>query len=214
MAVGKDEPVGLSGAPNMHYAKELAERGYVVLAPDYPSLGEHKYDFAANPEYVSGTMKAIWDNMRAIDLLQSLPEVDGSRIGVIGHSLGGHNAMFTAAFDERLKAIVSSCGFSRFHKDDVPSWTGPRYMPRIATMYKNDADKLPFDFTGVVAAFAPRAFLACAATEDSDFDVSGVRDVMQSAGAVYKLLEHPNALQAVYPETKHDFPPAAPEASF
>ena len=206
---GKDEPVGLTGSMNMHYARELAERGYVVLAPDYPSLGEHKYEFAANLEYESGSMKAIWDNIRAIDLLQSLPEVDGERIGVIGHSLGGHNAMFTAAFDLRLKVIVSSCGFSRFHKDDVPSWTGPRYMPRIASIYKNNADRLPFDFSEIVAAFAPRAFLASAATGDRDFDVSGVRDVIQSAASIYKLLGRPDALQAIYPESKHDFPPAA-----
>jgi len=206
---GKDEPVGLTGSKNMHYARELAERGYVVLVPDYPSLGEHKYDFAANPEYNSGSMKAIWDNIRAVDLLQSLPEVDGERIGVIGHSLGGHNAMFTAAFEPRLKVIVSSCGFSRFHKDDVPSWTGPRYIPRIASVYKNDADRLPFDFSEIVAAFAPRAFLASAATHDRDFNVSGVRDVMQSAAPIYKLFGRVDALQAVYPESKHDFPPAA-----
>ncbi len=36
------------------------------------------------------------------------------RIGVIGHSLGGHNAIFTATFDERLKAVVTSCGFTGF----------------------------------------------------------------------------------------------------
>jgi predicted peptidase len=211
---GKDEPVGLTGSKNMHYARELAERGYVVLAPDYPSLGEHKYDFAANPEYNSGSMKAIWDNIRAVDLLQSLPAVDGERIGVIGHSLGGHNAMFTAAFDPRLKVIVSSCGFSRFHRDDVPSWSGPRYMPRIASVYQNDADRLPFDFSEIVASFAPRAFLACAATRDSDFNVGGVRDVMQSAAPIFKLFNRADALQVVYPDSKHDFPPAARERAY
>ena len=211
---GKDEPVGLIGSANMHYAKEIADRGYVVLAPDYPSLGEHKYDFTANPVFKSGTMKAIWDNIRAVDLLQSLPEVDGSRIGVIGHSLGGHNAMFTAAFEPRLKVIVSSCGFSRFHKDDVRSWTGPRYMPRIGTVYKNDADRVPFDFTEIVASFAPRPFLACAATDDADFKVSGVQDVMKSAAEIYKLFDSVDLLQAVYPDSKHDFPPDARKRAY
>ena len=199
---GTASPTGLAGSENMHYARELAVRGYVVIAPGYPSLGEHKFDFTANPEYHSGSMKAIWDNIRAVDLLQSLPEVDGERIGVIGHSLGGHNAIFTAAFEPRLKVIVSRCGFSRFHKDDVPSWTGPRYMPRIASVYQNDADRLLFDFTELVAAFAPRAFLASAATRDSDFNVSGGRDVMHSAAPIYKLFGHPDALQAIYPESK------------
>ena len=211
---GKDEPAGLAGKPNMHYGLELARRGYVVLIPDYPTFGEHAYKFAANPEYISGSMKAIWDNIRAVDVLQALPYVDGERIGVIGHSLGGHNAIFTAAFETRLKVIVSSCGFTRFHKDDVPSWTGPRYMPRIATHYGSDADRVPFDFTEIVASFAPRPFLAVAATGDSDFDVSGVRDVINAARPIYELLGGQDNLQAHYPANSHDFPPASRQTAY
>ena len=203
---GKDEPAGLTGKANMHYALELARRGYVVLVPDYPSLGEHTYEFAANPEYASGTMKAIWDSIRAVDFLQSLPQVDGDRIGVIGHSLGGHNAMFTAAIEPRIKVIVSSCGFTRFHKDDLPSWTGPRYMPRIAAIYGNDANRMPFDFTEVVASFAPRPFLAIAASDDSDFNVDGVRDVIRSARTIYRLHGRAQHLQVEVPNGPHDFP--------
>ena len=211
---GKDEPTGLAGSPNMHYAIELSRRGYITLSPDYPSLGEHAYDFDANPEYVSGTMKAVWDNIRAVDLLTSMPEVDADRIGVIGHSLGGHNAMFTAAFEPRLRVIVSSCGFTSFLKDDVPSWTGPRYMPRIATQFDNDAERVPFDFTEIVASFAPRPFLAIAATGDTDFDVTGVQDVIESAGLVYRVFDEADRLQAVYPDGPHDFPPHAREQAY
>ena len=211
---GKDEPVGLAGSPNMHYALELTRRGYVTLSPDYPSLGEHKWDFKAHPEYVSATMKAIHDNRRAVDLLQSLPDVDPQRIGVIGHSLGGHSAMFTAAFEPRLKVIVSSCGFSSFHRDDVPSWTGPRYMPRIASEFGNDADRLPFDFSDIIASFAPRPFLACAALHDRDFDVIGVRESIATARPIYKLFERSDSLQAVYPDSPHDFPPAARQQAY
>jgi dienelactone hydrolase len=211
---GKEEPAGLRGDAEMRYALELAQRGYVTLVPDYPSLGEHAYDFAPRHGYVSGTMKAVWDNIRAVDLLESLPEVDAERIGCLGHSLGGHSAMFTAAFEPRLKAIVSSCGFTRFHKDDVPSWSGPRYMPRIASVYGNDANRLPFDFTEVAASFAPRAFLACAAQRDGDFDVSGVRDVMTAAAAIYKLHGCPERLRAIYPDSGHAFPRAARQAAY
>src|SRR5262249_44916731 len=134
--IGKEEPAGLGGNPNLHYALHLARRGYVTLAPDYPSFGEREYDFAANHGYMSGTMKAIWDNMRGIDLLEGLEEVDRERIGCIGHSLGGHNTMFTAVFDTRIKALVSNCGFTRFHKyydGKLAGWTSARYMPRIAS---------------------------------------------------------------------------------
>lgn len=203
---GKDEPAGIRGDPNLKYALELAERGFVTLAPDYPSFGEHAYDFDPKHGYASGTMKAIWDNIRAVDLLETLPEVDAERIGCIGHSLGGHNAIFTAVFEPRLKAIVSSCGFSSMQKDDVPSWTGRSYMPRIATEFKNDRKLLPFDFHELIGAIAPRAFFASAATKDDDFDVTGVQDVIAAARPIYELHGKANDLVGHYPEAGHSFP--------
>src|SRR5437870_9253505 len=131
----------------MHIAAHVAERGYVTLAPDYPTQGEYQVD-VYKLGYQSGSMKAIWNNMRAIDLLQSLPEVDAERIGCIGHSLGGHNTMFTAAFDTRIKALVSNCGFTSFPKyygGQLKGWTSPRYMPRIANVYDLHPEKVPFD---------------------------------------------------------------------
>jgi pimeloyl-ACP methyl ester carboxylesterase len=208
IGIGKQEPAGLGGNPNLHYALHLARRGYVTLAPDYPSFGDYEYDFDAD-SYVSGTMKAIYDNIRAVDLLQSLPEVDGERIGVIGHSLGGHNAMFTAAFEPRIKAIVSNCGFTRFHKyyeGKLAGWTSARYMPRIASEYHNNPDEVPFDFTEIVAAFAPRPFLASSPLHDGNFEVSGVRDVIAAARPVYALYGAADNLQANYPDCQHDFP--------
>ncbi len=205
---GKDSPVGLADRPTLHYARELAERGFVTLSPDYPSLGEHEHDFDAD-EYASGSMKAIYDNVRALDLLQSLPEVDRQRIGCIGHSLGGHNGLFTAVFDERIKAVVTCCGFTRFHKymkGDLTGWSGPRYMPRIKSEYGLSPDRMPFDFTEVIAAIAPRSVFIVAPEHDDNFDVGGVRDVIAAAKPVYELLGQPTRLRAVYPDAGHDFP--------
>jgi pimeloyl-ACP methyl ester carboxylesterase len=207
-SLGKGSPVGLGGAPDLHYALHLTERGYVTLSPDYPSFGEYRCDFS-NPVYGSGSIKAVWNNMRAIDLLQSLPEVDGERIGCIGHSLGGHNTMFTAAFDQRIKALVSNCGFTSFPKyygGNLKGWTSARYMPLIASRYELKPEKMPFDFPEVVAAFAPRAFLASAPTGDGNFEVSGVRDCIAAARPVYELLGAKEKLGANYPDCKHEFP--------
>jgi dienelactone hydrolase len=214
--IGKGEPVGLGQREALRYAHHLAERGYVTLAPDYPSFGDYRYDFARS-RFVSGSMKAIWNNMRAVDLLAGLPEVDGKRIGCIGHSLGGHNALFTAAFEPRIKVVVSSCGFTSFPKyygGKLKGWTSDRYMPRIATTYGLDPKKMPFDFPEVVAALAPRAFLACAPLHDDNFDVSGVRDCMAAARPVYELLEAGEKLEAIYPDCKHDFPTEARKAAY
>jgi dienelactone hydrolase len=208
VAIGKDEPAGLGKREELRYAVHLAERGYVTLAPDYPSFGEYDYDFKKS-KWASGSMKAIWNNMRAIDLLTSLSEVDAKRIGCIGHSLGGHNAMFTAAFDVRIKATVSNCGFTSFPKyygGKIKGWTSDRYMPRLDTVYKLDAKKVPFDFPEVVAAFAPRAFLASSPLKDHNFEVSGVKDCIAAARPVYELLGAKDKLQANYPDCKHEFP--------
>jgi dienelactone hydrolase len=220
IGIGKGEPVGLGGKESLHYALHLVQRGYVCLAPDYPSFGDYKYDFQAafkRGDYASGSMKAIWNNMRAVDYLQSLPEVDGERIGVIGHSLGGHNAMFTAAFDERLKVVVSCCGFCSFAKyygGNLKGWTSDRYMPRIASEYGNDPKKVPFDFTDVVTSFAPRAFLAVAPEKDNNFEVSGVRDVIAFAEPAYKALLAADNLKAIYPDADHDFPADARKTAY
>lgn len=215
VAIGKDEPVGLGKDESKQQALHLVKRGYVCLAPDYPSFGEYKFDFQAafkSGDYASGSMKAVWNNLRAVDLLESLPEVDKGRIGVIGHSLGGHNALFTAAFDERLKVAVTSCGFCSFAKyygGNLKGWTSDRYMPRIASEYGSDPKKVPFDFTDVLSAVAPRAVFVMAPLHDSNFDVDGVKDVIKAVTPVYETLKAADRLKAIHPDAKHEWPEAA-----
>ena len=96
---GRRVVVGLGDSPDDEYGVELVLRGYVVLAPPYPLLADYAPDLGAVGRE-SGTMKAIWDNIRGLDLLASLPFVRTNGFGVIGHSLGGHNGLFTAAFDD------------------------------------------------------------------------------------------------------------------
>ncbi|HWA97188.1 MAG TPA: alpha/beta fold hydrolase, partial [Pirellulales bacterium] len=215
----KMQTVGLVGAPTRHYGKELAERGYVCLIPDYPSFGDLKaYDFhSGRSAATSGTMKAIWNNIRGLDLLQSLPEVDHEKIGCIGHSLGGHNALFTAAFDLRIQVVVSSCGFTGFHDyygGKLKGWAQDRYMPRVREVYHENPDEMPFDFHEVVAALAPRPFFTNSPLHDANFDVDGVRKVMTAAGDVYGLFDATDRLVADYPDAEHDFPDAEREAAY
>ena len=214
---GKESPAGLSDRPALHYAHELANRGYVCIVPDYPSFGDYKYDFKVDHGYASGTMKAIWDNHRAVDLLEAMPEVDPDRIGVIGHSLGGHNALFTAAFDRRIKAVVTSCGFTAFHhyyKGNLKGWSSDRYMPRIASVYHNRPDEMPFDFHGVLAAIGPRAVFVCAPLRDDNFAVEGVREVEAEAGKVFSLFKAKERFVFEYPDEAHDFPDATRERAY
>ena len=213
---GKAQTAGLVGQATRHYGHQLAERGFVCLIPDYPSFGDYKtYDFkqtapgSSDPLYTSGSMKAIWNNIRAVDLLESLGYVDLDNIGVIGHSLGGHNALFTAVFEPRLKCVVTSCGFTAFHdyyKGDLKGWTSDRYMPKIRGVYENNPDKMPFDFHEVLAAIAPRPIYVNAPLYDANFEVEGVKKCIAAAQPVFELLEATDALTVEYPDCAHDFP--------
>ena len=160
--VGHGTVVGLGTRPNRAYAQELAERGYVTLAPNYPLLAKYQPDLK-KLGWKSGTLKAVWDNKRGLDLLASLPFVDGSKMGAIGHSLGGHNSVYTAVFDDRLKVIVSSCGLDSYldyyngdEKNWQPEkgWCQTRYVPALAE-YRGRLADIPFDFHEMIGALAP-----------------------------------------------------------
>jgi len=218
--LGKGEVCGWGGKPSMHYGKELAQHGFVVLAPDYPSFGDYAYDFAAKAgtsACQSGSMKAIWNNVRAVDLLESLPEVDPDAIGCVGHSLGGHNGLFTAAFDTRIRAVATSCGFTAFpdyYGGNLKGWTSDRYMPRIASEYGNDPRRVPFDFDEVLAAISPRAIFVNAPLHDANFDVAGVRKVMGRVDVLYGWLGVRERVVVEYPDAEHDFPASIREQSY
>jgi dienelactone hydrolase len=210
IAIGKDEPAGLGESPTKRYAEELARRGFVTLAPDYPGYGTNRSDPYALG-YASASMKSLWNHMRAVDVLASLPEVDAERIGAIGHSLGGHNAIFVALFDDRIKAVATSCGFNAFtHYDggDVSGWSHKGYMPRLRDVYRLELAKIPFDFPELLGALAPRAVFINAPTGDDNFPVAGVKVCVEAARPVYALLGRPDALWVQYPEAGHDFPDA------
>lgn len=216
-AGGKDEPAGLAGSSNMHYGLELSERGYVTLAPDITPFGQRKVDPYALG-YESVTMKCVWDHMRAVDLLTSLPEVNGQAIGSIGHSHGGFSTLMLAAYDPRIKVAVSSCGFSSFHDyngGNLAGWSQRiYYMPRIASAYGNSPARVPFDFPDVLAAIAPRPLLISTAMKDPLFKVESVNRCVDRVRPVYQQLKAPGNLSLIYAPGDHDFPQAQRERAY
>jgi hypothetical protein len=205
--LGHKVVVGLGGKANRAYASELAERGFVTLAPAYPLLANYAPDLKALG-YQSGTMKAIWDNMRGLDLLESLPFVKGGRFGAIGHSLGGHNSVYTAAFDDRIAVVISSCGLDSFldYKDgNIRGWTSDRYMPRLLDYPLHE---IPFDFHEIIGALAPRHCLLSAPVGDDNFKWRSVAEIGNAARPVYALYGFPERLEVEHPDCGHDFPEA------
>ncbi len=138
---GKDTTVGLSGGKpgtppkeNRAFAVDMVEAGFVALAPDYLRDGERiapgdaPYDttrfYAKFPDWsIHG--KDVWDTMRAVDYLQTLDFVDGERIGMVGHSYGGHSTIFAAALEPRIKAAVANGPVSAFREHGM-HWAVPK----------------------------------------------------------------------------------------
>ena len=212
-ALGQKVVVGLGQSTNDEYGVELVQRGYVTLAPAYPLLANYQPD-VRSLGYQSGTMKAIWDNMRGLDLLSSFPFVRTNGFGAIGHSLGGHNSIYTAVFDERIKVIVSSCGFDSFTDymgGNIKGWTSQRYMPKLLDY---SLAEIPFDFHELIGALAPRPCFINAPLGDTNFKWRSVDAVAESAAGVYKLYGVLNRLRVEHPDCGHLFPREMREAAY
>lgn len=220
--IGHGTVVGLGARPNRAYALELAQRGYVTLAPNYPLLAKYQPELK-KLGWESGTLKAVWDNMRGLDLLASLPYVDHSRgFGTIGHSLGGHNSVYTAVFDDRIKAVVSSCGLDSYldyyggdpkNWDPEKGWCQTRYMRQLAD-YKGRLADIPFDFHEMIGALAPRHVFIIAPTKDSNFRADSVDRIVAAARPIFKLHSQEQRLRVEHPDCGHDFPPEMREAAY
>ena len=189
-ALGQKVVVGLGDSPNDQYGVELVKRGFICLAPAYPHLANYAPDLS---NYESGTMKAIWDNVRGLDLLETWAGAEPGKFGAIGHSLGGHNSLYTAAFDERIKVVVTSCGFDSFRdymNGNIKGWTSARYMPKLLNYAP---DRFPFDFDTVLEAISPRTVFISAPKGDTNFKWDSVDRVVAKArknSAVVVEVEH------------------------
>jgi 2,6-dihydroxypseudooxynicotine hydrolase len=86
-----------------YYAKWFHERGMATFAIDGPGQGEAEYDLPIEPHYEKPASAAV-------DFLESRPDIDSERLGAWGVSLGGYYVVRAAAFEPRIKALVSLSG--------------------------------------------------------------------------------------------------------
>lgn len=176
---GKDRAAGLVENPDKAWLDHLARRGYVVIAPDHFVAGhrlppegayETKRFYTRHPEWTA-VGKSTFENTIALDVLESMEEVDAGRLGVLGHSLGGHGSLFLAAYDERIRAAVCHCGAGTFrHNPRAMEWARNYwyvYFRHLRPTLK--AGILPpVDLHEIIALIAPRAFLDIYGMNDND----------------------------------------------
>jgi dienelactone hydrolase len=216
---GKDEVVGLFGNKDYAYGHELAERGYVVLAPDYLCMGERvfpgKERFDSAPfyeQYPDWSMvgKDIEDSMSAMDVLCTFHFIDPHKIGAIGHSHGGSNVIFSMAMDERVSVGVSNCGMSVISEEEkCLEWStdeGYIYFPKLRK-YLLAGEELPFDINEVAALIAPRPWLNISSYYDKTLgNQEFLADVGVQLNQVYKLVGKQNHFAYFMHGNDHSFP--------
>ena len=211
--VGHKVVVGLGGRAGRQYAAELAERGYVTLSPSYPHLADY-YPNLERLGYLSGTMKAIWDNIRGLDLLASLPFVDAPRLrrdrpfpGRAQHDLHGRLRPpdYRAGQQLRLRFVSRLLRWKRTELVLRQGWCQIRYMPMMSN-YRGRLEEIPFDFPELLGALAPRPLFVNAPLRDSNFRAESVDRCAAAATAIYKLLGGEGKLVVKHPDCEHDFP--------
>jgi dienelactone hydrolase len=217
--LGKSEPAGLSANAMFHYGLDLCRRGYVVLCPDLLCFEDRRPPAAvrqANPyqdgyayerfEFTRRVLegaclqtKYLHDLARALDTLAALPDVDGARLGAIGNSLGGQEALWLMWYDERVRAAVSSCGFGSIQtilRDGI-NHNFALYVPNLLEICDMDA---------LVAGLAPRPFMLTAGVDDRLFPIDGVRAIVERATAAYAREQAPDRFRALIFAGGHVFP--------
>ena len=149
------------------------------------SQGEHQ--IAGRQAILIGQTMAnsmIWDAIRAIDYLETRPDVDPSRIGMLGHSGGGTMTLFTAPIEPRLRASMSCCAVTTFYHKAIKQ-EGIDAEQVIPNVFLRGVDH-----PELIAATAPRAFLIGATLRDHT-PLEGVRRTYEEAKHIYEMLGHP-----------------------
>lgn len=122
----------------------------------------------------------VYENMRAVDYLQSRPEVDGKKIGITGASGGGNQSMYAGAFDERLSCVVPTCSVGTYDS----------YLGAACCMCEVVPGALRFTEEGdVLGLAANRGLMITSATKDAfQFSVGEAKKSFARAEAISKLI--------------------------
>ena len=196
----------------------LAKHGFFVLAVDAFGAGERGVGEALGEyhgEMTAGTLFPIgrplsgiqvYENMRAVDYLQSRPEVDPDKLGITGASGGGNQTMYAGAWDTRFKAVVPVCSVGTYNA----------YLGAACCMCEVVPGAASYCCEGeILGLCAPRGLMLFNATQDANqFSVKEARKSLAVAQTFFDLNEAPAALQQTVFDWKHDYSQAMRERMY
>ena len=210
----RDEEV--VGTNDDDFALQAIKEGYAALALEQRGFGERvsPKSIGRNPHYRTAcyapTMTAlllgrtmlgerIWDISRAIDMLETIPEIDSQRIACMGNSGGGTATYYAACIEERIKVAMPSCCVCTFEESiGALHHCVCNYLPNMAKY---------FDMGEIACMIAPRKLLVVAGMTDVGFLIKGSMDANKVIEKVYEKAGCPENVRFVIGEGGHKFYP-------
>lgn len=199
---GKDPVAGIRSSPEMeenirqhnyNYGEQMARAGYLTICPDLRVFGERRDPTErncgrdrCNVNFIIGAMLGvypltlnIWDMSKCIDYLEARPEVDPSRIGMMGLSQGGTMTTFTTAAEPRIKAadIIGYVNPWREFGVKNENFCGSQIVPSI---YRY------LDTHDIAGLIAPRPLLLEMGIYDSCFSIEDLLNGYEGVKRIYK----------------------------
>jgi len=191
---------------------ELAKHGFLVVAPEISCFGERQvqYDPASlSPKpstchhiatfamMLGGSAMGlrVWDGMRALDYLATLPEADMTRIGAMGISGGGMHTFYSTALDQRIKACVISGYFCDFrHSILAMHHCTCNFVPGLLQLG---------ELSDLAALLAPRPCLVENGSRDEIFPIQHVKPTVEKARRAWEIFGAASDLETDYFEGRH-----------
>jgi Dienelactone hydrolase family len=207
--IGKQEFIeGRSYLQPEPYAKVLTDLGYIGLCIDTWVFGERSHTTEADTfkamlwqgQVLWGMM--VYDSLRAVDWLVERADVDRTRLGTLGMSMGSTMAWWLAALDERIKVTVDICCLTDFHtliaKKGLSGHGFYYYVPGLVKH---------FTTSQINALIAPRAHLGLAGLQDKLTPVEGLDIIDRELTKVYAGLGHPERWKLLRYDVGHQETP-------
>lgn len=197
--------VPAQGSLGRRFHFEWVKAGYAVLAFDQIGMGRRLAEatrFYERYPHASLLGRTLQDVRAAVDMLRSQPDIDPSRIYVLGYGTGSMAALHAAALDERLAGVVAVAGVTPLRTDTEEKGTGgisrwSRWVPLLPRLgaFVGRESRIPYDFDEVLSLIAPRPLLFVQPSVDYHSDAADLRACFSAARTVYALEGRADALR-------------------
>lgn len=150
----------------------------------------------------------MWDDMASVSYLCSRPEVDSSRIGCVGLSMGGHRAGWLAAMDDRIKCSVVVCWMARYKEMIEQRITNIAWMWAVPGIYDD------LDYPDIVSLAAPKPLMVQHGKKDDLFPNETGQQAIETIRKVYAKAGFENRFVSEIYDGPHEFSEEMQKSAF